>query len=212
MRSVIIIGASGHGKVVADIIQKSGDRVQGFLDDNIELPDKFIGLPVLGTVDKYKDYMNSVEFIIAIGSASVRESIVVKMQGVSWHTAIHPTAAISGIGVSIAEGTVVMANAIINSDSCIGKHCIVNSGAIVEHDNQIHDYVHLSVGAKLAGNVIVGKGAWIGIGANVINNISICQDCVIGAGAVVHKDICKVGTYIGVPAKEVRYEEGLPII
>lgn len=201
MKSVIIIGASGHGKVVADIIQKSGDKVLGFLDDNPNLPDTFIGFPVLGTLSDYRDY--DAEFVIAIGNAEIRERITEKLNNVCWYTAIHPTAVISGIGVKIDVGTVVMANAVINSGSIIGKHCIINSGAVVEHDNKIEDFVHVSVGAKLAGTVSVGKGTWIGVGASVNNNVNICGVCMIGAGAVVVKDIEEAGTYIGVPVERL---------
>lgn len=205
MKVVIIIGASGQGKVVADIIQKSGDRVLGFLDDNSDIGKVFIGFPVLGTVDDYRKYREQgIQFVIAIGNAEIRESIAQKLDGVRWYTAIHPTAAISDIDVEIGAGTVVMANAVINTGTRIGKHCIINSGAVVEHDNRISDFVHISVGAKLAGTVSVGKGSWIGIGAAVSNNVGICGNCMIGAGAVVIKDIRDTGTYVGVPAERVR--------
>lgn len=101
------------------------------------------------------------------------------------------------------QGTVVMANAVINPGAVIGKHCIINTGAIVEHDNTIEDYVHVSVGAKLAGNVHVGRKTWVGIGATVKNNVSVCEDCMIGAGAVVINNIVEKGTYIGIPARIV---------
>lgn len=199
MKLVVIIGASGHGKVIADIIQKSGDKILGFLDDNLNAPNTFIDFPVLGSVDDYKNY--EAEFVIAIGNAAIRENIARKLGDVSWYTAIHPTAVISDIDVKIGAGTVIMANAVINSGSTIGKHCIINSGAIVEHDNKIEDFVHVSVGAKLAGTVNVGKSTWIGIGASVSNNINLCGNCMIGAGAVVVKNIREEGTYVGVPAK-----------
>ncbi|MDE6435643.1 MAG: sialic acid O-acetyltransferase NeuD family sugar O-acyltransferase, partial [Lachnospiraceae bacterium] len=99
------------------------------------------------------------------------------------------------------EGTVVMPNAVINSRTTIGKHCIINSGAIIEHDNIINDFAHISVGVKLGGTVSVGRKAWIGIGATVKNNLSICDNCMIGAGATVVSSIIEIGTYIGVPAK-----------
>ena len=182
MKSVIIVGASGHGKVVADIIQKAGDKVYGFLDDNTELNDTFLGFPILG-------------------DAGIRNAISQKMQGVNIYTAIHPTAVISDLDVTIGKGTVIMANAVINSGSRIGEFCIINTGAIVEHDNIIEDYVHVSVGAKLAGTVHVGKFTWIGIGAVVSNNLKICENCVIRAGAVVVENIIKSGNYQGVPAK-----------
>ena len=203
-KSVIIIGASGHGKVVADIVQKSGDRVVGFLDDNLNIGFSFINFPVLGTVDNYVKYKkNDIEYVIAIGNAEIRERIAQKLFGVHWYTAIHPTAVISDIDTEVDDGTVVMANAVINTGSRIGKHCIINSGAVVEHDNHIADFVHISVGAKLAGTVNIGKRSWIGIGATISNNVNICADCIIGAGAVVIKNIEEVGTYVGVPAKRI---------
>lgn len=199
---VVIIGASGHGKVVADIIHSSGDSVLGFLDDNKELPDEIWGIPVLGGVKTYLNYPQA-KFVIAIGNVEIRETISKKVNINSWYTAIHPNAVISELDTHIDEGTVVMANAVINPGACIGKHCIINTGAIVEHDNTIEDYVHVSVGAKLAGNVHVGRKTWVGIGATVKNNVSVCEDCMIGAGAVVIKDIVEKGTYIGVPAKMI---------
>lgn len=201
MKPVIIVGASGYGKVVADIVQKSGDKIIGFLDDNTLLPDKLAGIPLLGTVNKYKKYKDIAEFVIAIGNASIREKVAKNLNDVKWYTAIHPSAEISNLDIDIAEGTVVVANAVINTGCSIGKHCIINSSAVVEHDNIIEDFVHISVGAKLAGTVHIGKATWIGIGAIVNNNINICSGCMIGAGAVVVKNIETPGTYIGIPAK-----------
>lgn len=201
-KSVVIIGASGHGKVIADIVKRNGDTILGFLDDAPNRPDVFIGYPILGTTDEYHS-ISDAQYIIAIGNAQIREKIANKLNGVNWYTAIHPSAVISDIDVTIEEGTVVMANAVINPGASIGCHCIVNTGAIVEHDNRIEDYVHISVGTKLAGTVTIGKSTWVGIGAVVSNNISICENCTIGAGAVVIRDIPASGTYVGVPAKKL---------
>lgn len=200
-RRVIIIGASGHGKVIADIVQKSGDQVLGFLDDNRALPKIFFGFPVIGTVAEYKEHLEA-DFIVAIGDARIREKLVKELEGVSWYTAVHPSAVISDIQVCIGAGTAVMANAVINSCASIGEHCIINSSAVVEHDDQIGDFVHISVGAKLAGSVTVGKGTWIGIGASVSNNLEICGGCMIGAGAAVVQNIREAGIYVGTPAKK----------
>lgn len=195
---VVIIGASGHGKVIADIILKSGDYVAGFLDDNQELESTFVGFPILGKVSdfvNYKDY----KFVIAIGNANIRERIANEID-VKWYTAIHPTAVISSIGVEVGEGSVVMANTVINTDTKIGKHCIINTTAVVEHDNVIEDFSHISVGAKLAGNVSIGRKTWVGIGSQVIQGKTICEEVMIGAGATIIGDIEEKGTYIGVPA------------
>ena len=106
--------------------------------------------------------------------------------------------------VQIDEGSVIMANATINSSVQIGKHCIINTGAIVEHDDFLENYVHISPNAALAGNVKVGKRTHIGIGANVKNNINIVSDVIIGAGAVVIRDIKEKGVYVGIPARRVK--------
>ncbi len=200
-KEVVIVGASGHGKVVADIIRTSGDSIVGFLDDNPEIPERFMGFPVLGKVDRFQEYKDYY-FVIAIGNAIIREKIADRLQGVKWYTAIHPSAVISDLEVSVGEGTVIMANVAVNAGTSIGKHCILNTGAIVEHDNKIEDFAHISVGAKLAGTVYIGNRTWIGIGACVSNNLRVCADCMIGAGAVIIKNIEEAGTYVGVPAKK----------
>ena len=202
-KDVIIIGASGHGKVVADVITRSGDRVVGFLDDNNELPEKIIGIPVLGHVSEYAKYPNA-EFIVAIGNDHIREKIVNLCTGATWYTAIHPTAVISPMETSFGEGTVVMANAVVNPCAKIGKHCVVNTGAILEHDTRVGDYSHISVGTKVAGTVSIGKHVWVGVGATISNNVTICDDVIIGAGAVVVRNISEKGTYVGVPARKIK--------
>lgn len=202
-KSVIIIGAGGHGKVIADIVRASGDILLGFLDDGHSPSDSVAGIPVLGGVCDYEKHRDA-EFIIAIGNAAVREKIASSMIGVKWYTAIHPTAVLSTIETKIGEGSAIMANAVVNPCARVGKHCIINTSAVVEHNNNINDYAHISVGAKLAGTVTIGKGTWVGIGATVSNNITVCNDCMIGAGAVVVKDIAESGTYVGVPARKIK--------
>lgn len=201
-KSVVIIGASGHGKVIADIVLKSGDKVIGFLDDRIEKGKLIVGFEVLGKISDYKNYSDC-EFVIAIGNPYIREKIADALN-VKWYTAIHPTAVISSLDVEIGEGTVVMANAVINSSAKIGRHCIINTGAIVEHDNILSDYVHLSPNVALAGMVSVGKSTHIGTGACSKQVVNIASNCIIGAGSVIVRDINESGTYIGVPARKIK--------
>ena len=202
-KSVVIIGASGHGKVIADIIVNSGDKVLGFLDDADDVQGKkIIGFPVLGKIADYDNYRDC-EFVIAIGNPYIREKISNELP-VKWYTAIHPTAVISSLDVEIGEGTVIMANAVVNPSARIGKHCIINTGAIVEHDNILEDYVHLSPNVTLAGIVKVGKSTHIGAGSCTKQVINIASDCVIGAGSVIVKDITESGTYVGVPARKIK--------
>lgn len=197
---LIIIGAGGDGKVIADIAEKKGYKEIAFLDDNQEIK-TCLNYPVLGKIENIIKYYNA-DFVVAIGNPKIREKIQKKIlkEGLNITTLIHPNAVI-GRNVSIGKGTVVMAGAVINPDTVIGEGCIINTGSTIGHDNNLSDYVHASSGSHLAGTVSVGKYTWIGVGACVKNNISICDSCMIGAGAVVVKDIMVSGTYIGVPAK-----------
>ena len=189
-KDVIVIGAGGHGKVIADIIAARGDNFLGFLDDDESKK-------TLGKIADCESYADCL-FVIGIGNPKIREKV--SNLPCKWYTAVHPSAVVSP-SAEIGEGTVVMPNAVINADAKIGRHAIVNSTAVVEHDNEIADFAHISVGAKLGGTVKVGKRTHIGIGAAVKNNIDICEDCIIGAGAVVVKNIEKQGIYKGVPAR-----------
>ncbi|MBR6694139.1 MAG: acetyltransferase [Clostridia bacterium] len=200
MRSVVIIGAGGHAKVIADIVIRSGDRLLGFLDDQKE-GSVFGEYSVIGKLADIEKFKNDALFIIGIGSAAVRERIA-KASPVRWYTAIHPSAQFS-LGAQIGSGSTVMAGAVINADSVIGKHCIVNTRASVDHDCKIADFVHLSPGSTLCGTVSVGERTQIGAGTVIKNNISVCADVLVGCGSAVVKDITSAGTYVGVPARKV---------
>lgn len=201
-KRIVIIGAGGHGKVVADIARFNYEEIC-FLDDSAT--QECLGYPVVGKSSDYKGYIEDSDFFVAIGNANVRKKIIDQLEAENGKiaTLIHPNAVIAK-EVTIGVGSVVMAGAVINPDSQIGKGCIINTCASVDHDCMIGDYVHVSVGAHVAGTVKIGEKVWIGAGATVINNIEIIRDCMIGAGAVVVNDILCVGVYIGVPAKEIR--------
>ena len=200
---VIIIGAGGHGKVIADIIRACGDQVLGFLDDSPQPPESVCGIPVLGKTEDYVNYPDA-RFVIAIGNGAVRQRVAERLADVGWYTAIHPSAVISPMETVIGEGTVVMAGAVVNPCAVIGKHCIINTHAGIDHDNRIGDYTHIAVGATLAGTVTVGQNVWVGAGAVVSNNLSICDGCMIGAGTVVVRSIEEPGTYVGVPGRKIK--------
>ncbi len=202
-KQVIIIGAGGQGKVVADIVRRSGDIVLGFLDDNETITSEVVGIPVLGKIKDYVKYTEA-SFVIGIGNSALRERIARQLCDVHWHTAIHPSAVVSSLNTKIGAGSVVMANAVINPSARIGEHCIINTSAVVEHDNRVGDFTHISVGAKLGGTVSIGKHVWVGIGSNIVNNITVCDHCTISAGAVVIHDIKESGTYVGVPARKIK--------
>ena len=197
MNRLIILGASGHGKVISDIAEKSGYTDIVFLDDNKNIKE-CAGYPVIGKIADAEQM--SGDKIVAIGNPKIRERILNSIS--KSITLIHPDAVISR-RVEIGTGSVVMAGAIINSDTIIGKGTIINTGSSVDHDCKIADYCHISVGAHVAGTVQIGARTWIGAGATVINNVKICSDCMIGAGAVIVGDINERGTYVGVPAKRI---------
>ena len=200
-KDVIIIGAGGHAKVIADIIYKSGDNLIGFLDDNLANKGKeiYLGKKVLGTTKDIENY-NKNYFIIGIGNNSIRKKIN-NENNLKLYTAIHPSAIIAQ-DVKIGIGSVIMAGVVINPGTVIGKNCIINTCSSLDHDNLLEDYVHISPGAHLAGTVTIKEGTWICTGAIVKNNITIGKNNIIGAGGVVIKDIIEEnGTYIGVPAR-----------
>lgn len=200
MKQLLIIGASGHGKVVADIAELNGYDSILFFDDNDKLK-KFGKYTVVGKsidIDKYNG-----DVIVAIGNAKIRERLLKNFSERNVPVLIHPNATIAST-VRIGSGTVVMAGAVINSDAFIGKGCIINTCSSVDHDCMIGDYSHISIGSHIAGTVYIGNRTWIGAGATISNNVNICSDCMIGAGAVVIKNIEENGTYVGVPARKIK--------
>lgn len=199
MNRLIIIGAGGHGKVVADIARLNGYTDIVFLDNTPNLKE-CAGYPVLGP-DVMSDKVEG-EIFIAIGATQIRKRLMEREKGRVFPVLVHPSAVVAD-DVNIGEGSVVMAGAVINPGVRIGKGCIVNTSCSVDHDCKISDLCHVSVGSHLSGNVSVGEETWIGVGAVISNNISICKSCIIGAGAVVIRDIDIKGTYVGVPARHI---------
>lgn len=193
-----ILGASGHGKVVADIARLEGYNEIYFFDDDRSLKE-CAGYPVVGTENDLSKAIGHI--FIAIGNAKTRQRVMEKYKNRKFPVLIHPSAVVAK-AVEIGDGSVIMAGAVINPGARIGIGCIINTSSSIDHDCIIEDFCHISVGVHLSGTVVVGSGTWIGAGATVSNNVNICSGCMIGAGAVVIKDINEPGTYIGVPAKK----------
>lgn len=200
MADTYLFGASGHGKVIKDILNANGVKVQAFMDDNPNV-NECAGIPVL------HEYSNQSPMIVSIGMNHIRKTVVDKLlvanPDIEFATAIHPSAIVSPTA-KIGEGTVVMAGAVINADAIIGKHCIVNTGATVDHDCIIEDYCHIAPGVNVSGATHIGDGTWIGVGASVIQCLNIGKNCFIGAGSVVVKDIPDNVVAFGNPCK-VKY-------
>lgn len=205
MKKLIIIGASGHGKVLADIAAKNGYSEIVFLDDNEDIH-KCGDYPVIGKSSEVGKIVGDV--IVGIGNSTIRKRIQEIIPESRMVTLVHPNAIIAN-DVVIGAGTVVMAGVVINPGTKIGKGCIINTCSSVDHDCEVGDYSHISVGSHLCGSINIGKQTWIGAGATVKNNISIASGCMIGAGAVVVKKIDEKGTYVGVPARRIKMKQKL---
>jgi sugar O-acyltransferase (sialic acid O-acetyltransferase NeuD family) len=202
MKRLALLGASGHGKVVADAALASGWESVVFFDDAWPALKSNGHWPVIGNTDTLLGCLKDFDgVVVAIGHCVTRLSKHRQLiqAGARMATIAHPQA-IVGRNVQLGGGTVLMAGAIINIDSVIGEACIINTGATVDHDANLADGVHVCPGAHLAGDVRVGIGSWVGIGAVVRQSLSIGAGVTVGAGAVVVKPISDGMTVIGNPA------------
>lgn len=190
-----LYGASGHAKVIIDIIKSMGMSVDGVFDDNKAVNN-------LNEFQVSHHWSGEAPIIISIGKNTIRKMIAERLK-CQFSKAIHKSVIMSP-SVTIDEGTVVMAGAIINAEANIGKHCIINTGASIDHECVIDDYAHISPHATLCGNVSVGEGSWVGAGTVIIPGIKVGKWCVIGAGSVVIRDIPDNAVVAGVPAKEIK--------
>lgn len=192
-----LIGASGHAKVVLEIAEELGIKVEGLLDSNPDIR-TLLGYAVF---HPGADERPLTELLIAIGNNSIRKKLAERYHEQQFISLIHPAAHISK-RAAICAGTVVMAGVSINSSVTIGKHAIINTNASIDHDCIIENYAHISPNASLAGDVCVGEGAHVGIGACVRQGIKIGRWAVVGAGAVVVADVPPFTTVVGNPAKK----------
>ena len=188
MKDIYIIGAGGHGSVVAESAVLLGYTIAGFIDDNPERAgQEVLDWTVLGGCDLIPDGAN---VALGIGMNAVRARLMKLAEEHSWELPViaHPSAVISASAV-LGAGTVVMAQVAINARANIGRGCILNTGCSVDHDCVLGDFAHIAPGTRLAGTVSIGGGTLIGIGSSVRPNITIGSGSIIGAGSVVVKNI-----------------------
>ncbi|WP_213819030.1 acetyltransferase [Garciella nitratireducens] len=202
MSKLLILGAGGHGKVVAEIASliKQWDEI-AFLDDNEELKE-VNGYKVIDKLRNYKLYKEEYEHaFVAIGNNKFRINLIDKLlkEGFKIPVLIHPFTAISS-NVNIGKGTVVMAGAVINTNTVIGKGCIINTSSSIDHDCILEDGVHISPGVHVGGTVNIGKCAWVCIGSSIANNIAIGKNVIVAAEAAVTKNVPDNVMVAGVPA------------
>jgi UDP-N-acetylbacillosamine N-acetyltransferase len=201
MSKLAVYGASGHGKVVADIAKRNGYKDILFIDDG---DNSHIDFETFS-----KEYTSTYPIALGIGDNYIRSKVFEKVisYGFDIITLIDPSAVIAP-SVKIDAGVVIMPQVVINSDVYIAKGAIINSGAVIEHDVEIGDFSHISPNVALAGGVKVGDFTHIGIGSSVIQNISIGDDVIVGAGSVVIKDIEDDLVVVGNPAHKIKVNDG----
>lgn len=204
-KTLLIWGAGGHAKVVADLARICGWSIAGFLDEDIARHgQEFYGATILGGRDSLATPQTDrhAPIIVAIGSNAVRDRCIADAlrAGFTVPVLIHPAAVVSPTAI-LESGTVVMAGAIIQAETRIGLGGIINTGASVDHDCVLGRCVHVAPGARLTGQIQVGDHTLVGVGAVVIPRVSIGKNCTIGAGAAVISDVPEGQTVVGVPAR-----------
>lgn len=210
MKKLIIVGAGGHGREIAQLVKDINKQqlewdLLGYIDDNPEIQNCYLnGYPVLGPLSKLKDKeFQDVYIICAIGSSKIREKIIKKIESelqLPYATLIHPTAVI-GDETTIGSGCMICANCVITTNVKIGNHALVNYGSTIGHDTVLEDFATILPGCHLSGNVTIRHGADVGTGTSVIPGVEIGSYTIVGAGAVVIRSLpCNVKA-VGVPAK-----------
>lgn len=203
MRNLAILGASGHGKVVADTAECCGWGSIEFFDDSWPALQHNGHWSVVGNTAALLEILEQFDgVVVAIGANNIRYLKLLQLHaaGARLCTLIHPAATVSRYA-SLEYGSVVFAGAVVNADARIGLGAILNTGCSIDHDCVLGSAVHISPGARLAGGVNVGNLSWIGIGANVRQLVSIGNGSTIGAGAAVVSNVADNLTVVGVPAR-----------
>jgi acetyltransferase EpsM len=199
-----LYGASGHAKVILDIINSNNEVINGVFDDDLKKK-PFYNIKFFESYYENSEIENDAKFIISIGNNQLRKIVANKIKH-KFFCAIHKHSILSNT-CQIGLGTVVMANVVVNADAIIGNHCIINTAAIIEHDCVIEDFVHIAPNTTITGNITIGEGALIGARTVVIPGINIGKWCLIGAGSVIIEDVPDNAVVVGNPGKIIGYNE-----
>jgi len=206
MNQLLILGAGGHGKVLAEVAEASGDwHSIAFLDDRYTRLNGTLRWPVIDGVRHANRFVSDYSHaVVAVGDSAMRLGwlTLLASHGFAIPALVHPTAWVSP-SASLGTGTVVMANATVQADAILGQGCIVNTAASVDHDCKLGDGVHVCPGANLGGDLRVGSSSWLGIGCSVIQGVHLGEKVTVGAGAAVINNIPDGLTVVGVPARGI---------
>ncbi len=206
LRPLLIYGASGHARVIAEAARLSGYRVIGWADDDATRRGSRIAdceVLAIGTGEAVKlIHIHGSDVIVGIGDNRARARIFGDLlrYGASFASIVHPAAHVAATA-RVGRGVAIMAGAVVQADAEIGDNVIVNTGATVDHDCRVDDHAHLSPGVHLGGNTRIGSGTHVGIGTSIIQGLAIGSWSVVGAGAAVVQDLPSNIIAYGVPAR-----------
>ncbi|MDH6018077.1 acetyltransferase [Vibrio splendidus] len=211
MKNIVVLGSSGHAKVIVEVIRKSNEyNIVGYIDNLRKVGESSLNLQVIGSESDLPTLISKHSLygcFVAIGDNFTRKKVVDNIGKIApslkFVTAIHPNAIISD-SVSIGQGSVVMAGAIINTSVDIGEFCIINTNSSIDHDCSLSDFVSIAPNVTLGGSCMIGQLSAIGIGTNLIHGVRIGENCVIGAGSLVLKAVEDNVVSYGIPAKGIR--------
>jgi len=212
--SVIVFGAGGHGRVVADVARSAGRRVLAFVDDASAADGASVDdVQVISWEHYRREAARWTGVLVALAIGDNRDRATCHARLLEAHAAVATLVHAAGTvarNAELGEGSVLMAGAVMNPGARVGRGCIVNTGAVVEHDCTVGAYAHLSPNVTLGGGVRVGDRAHLGLGAVVLPGVRVGDDVQVGAGAVVHRDVPTGLTVAGVPARPLRGKRRSP--
>lgn len=211
MRRIAIVGAGGLGREVLMVIEHINKLTPtwefiGFFDDGKEVGTTINGYRLLGDLNELNQYYADLSVVVAVGDPKIKREIVGRINNnINFARLIHPSAQIANADfVTIGEGTVITAGAVVAPNAYIGKHVFLNFGAIVGHDAVVNEFAAVMPSVNVNGESTIGAGAYLGTASVVINKASVGENSIIGAGSVVFNAIRSNCTAIGNPAIPVR--------
>lgn len=203
MNRLLVIGAGGHGCVVAEVALSTGKWSSVFhLDDRLRSPQLSVGTDVRGRISDLDSIIQEGDqVIVAVGDNETRLRLHDGISGRSPFASIVAPEATLSRSASLGDGCILMPRSVVNAGASIDQACLLNTGSIIEHGVWLGRGVHVGPGAILGGDARIGARSLIGIGASVLPGVSLANDVILGAGAVAVSDIDKPGTYSGAPAR-----------
>ena len=205
---IFVYGASGHGKVVADILLARSIALEGFIDDDPSLKStEILGLKIKGDGGWLTEQTRHgpISVALAVGDNLERRKIANRCLALNIEliTAVHPAATVAPSAI-LERGVVAAAGCQVNPDASVGEGTILNTGTVVEHDCRIGRFAHLSPNAAIGGGASLGDFSWLGMGCVVIHGVSVGSGCIVGAGAAVVEDVPDWVVTVGVPARVIK--------